>query len=311
VVTKISHILFAARLSSAAGVWGTHVGWDLANNVAKSHLVLDHLVVTILLRDSAQVQMCPGVGSKLVALRVHTLEDIAELRSNVNLSLVDVVSSDEESRLSIVRGHDIEDVAGENPLWAIVVGDGDCARCGATVDTSATILDVTDLSTSNGGGVGTTWGGVLRAAGAVLVVASRRVAVVVFYAAVACTRAALASGTVTDTGTTLAVILTGRNLSLELILGLKKFVDSGETSSSARKQVPSSEIPWVQSDDVGQSSSVSVDQGGNGCNSSESRGVVHVVRMWSVRITELNVGLIVVLREMSEWIVVVNIDDTL
>ena len=127
------------------------------------------------------------MGSKLVALRVHALEDIAELRSNVNLSLVDVVSGDEESSLGVVRSHDIENVAGEDPLWAIVVGNGNCARCGATVDTGATVLDVAKLGTSDGRGVGTAWGCVLRAARAVLVVASGRVAVIVFSTTVAST----------------------------------------------------------------------------------------------------------------------------
>ena len=131
--------------------------------------------------------MGPGVGSKLVALRVHALEDTAELRSDVNLSLVDVVSSDEESSLGVVGSHNIEDVAGEDFLWAIVVGDGNCAGCGATVNTSATVLDIADLGTGDGRSVGTTWGGVLGAARAVLVVASRRVTVVIFCAAVACT----------------------------------------------------------------------------------------------------------------------------
>ena len=56
---------------------------------------------------------------------------------------------------------------------------------------------------------------------------------------------------------------------------------------------------------------MSVDQGSNSCNGSESRRIVHVVRIRSVRITELSVVLVVGLREVSEWIVVVNVDDTL
>jgi hypothetical protein len=130
--------------------------------------------------------MGPGVGSKLVTLRVHALEDIAELRSNVNLPLVDVVSGDEESSLGVVRSHDVEDMTSEHLLWSIVVGYGNCAGCCATVDTSTTVLDVAEFSTSNGRGVGTAWGCVLRAAGAVLVIASGRVTVVIFSATVAC-----------------------------------------------------------------------------------------------------------------------------
>jgi hypothetical protein len=129
--------------------------------------------------------MSPGVGSKLVTFRVHALEDIAELRGDVNLSLVDVVSSDEESSLCVVRSHDIENVAGEDLLWAIVVGNGNRTWCGTTVDTSTTVLDVTELGTSDRRGVGTTWSCVLRAARAVRVVASGRVTVVVLSTTVA------------------------------------------------------------------------------------------------------------------------------
>jgi hypothetical protein len=63
----------------------------------------------------------PGVGSKLVTLGIHALENIGELRSDVDLALVDVVSGDEKSGLSIVLLHQVEDVRSEDLLWAVIV----------------------------------------------------------------------------------------------------------------------------------------------------------------------------------------------
>ena len=50
-ISKSLQVVLAAATSrafgGAAGVWGTHVGGDLANNVAKRHFVLIHLIVTV------------------------------------------------------------------------------------------------------------------------------------------------------------------------------------------------------------------------------------------------------------------------
>ena len=102
VVTEVSHVLLATRLSSAAGVGRAHVGGDLANNVAESHLIFDHLVVTVLLGDGAEVQVGPCVGRKLVAGSIHALEDSDEFGSSIDLALVDIVTSDEEGSLGVV-----------------------------------------------------------------------------------------------------------------------------------------------------------------------------------------------------------------
>ena len=184
VVTKIGHIPLAARLSCAAGVGRAHVSGNLANNVAKSHLVLPHLLLAVEGRDSAQVQVGPGVGRDLVVLGVHALDDTDELRSGVNLTLVDVVTGNEEGSLSVVCLEDIKNVSSVFLLWAIVVGQGNCAGSNAVVDTSATVRNRADLGTGNRRGVGTGGGSILRAARTVLVVATRRVAVVVLGTAV-------------------------------------------------------------------------------------------------------------------------------
>jgi hypothetical protein len=122
VVTKIGQVLLATRLSCAAGVRRAHVGRDLANDVAKSHLVLPHLLLAISGGDSAQVQVGPGVRCDLVTLSVHALDSSGVFGGDVDLTLVDVVASDEESGLSAVGLEDVHDVLGVLLLWAIIVG---------------------------------------------------------------------------------------------------------------------------------------------------------------------------------------------
>lgn len=148
-VAKVSHVLLTARLGSAAGVGRTHVGGDFANDVTQSHLVLNHLVVAILRGDGAQVQMSPGVRSKLVAFRVHTLDDLGEFRSDVDLALADVVTSDEEGSFGVVGSHDIKNVASENLLGAVIVGESNGSWFGTAVDTVAAIFDISWLGTGN------------------------------------------------------------------------------------------------------------------------------------------------------------------
>ena len=128
--------------------------------------------------------MGPGVGCDLVALAVHALNDTDELISGVDFALVDVVASDEESGLGIVCLENIENVRSVSLLWAIVVGQGNCAGSNAVVDTSATVGNGANLGTGNSRGVGARGGDVLRATRTVLVVATRRVAVVVLGTAV-------------------------------------------------------------------------------------------------------------------------------
>jgi hypothetical protein len=139
VVTEISHV--SLTLASAAGVRWAHVGGDLSDNVAESHLVLPHLLLAVDLGDGTEVQVGPGMRSELVTLLVHALEDIGELGGNVDLALVDVVTSDEECGLCIVLLHQIQDMGGENLLWAVVVGQGHRAGSDTVVDTIASIFD--------------------------------------------------------------------------------------------------------------------------------------------------------------------------
>ena len=178
VVTEIGHILLAARRSCAAGVRRTHVGGDLANDVAESHLIFPHLLLAVEGRDSAQVQVGPCVGGDLVTLRVHALDIADELSSGVDLTLVDIVAGDEESSLGVVCLEDVKNMGSIGNLWAIVVCQGNGTRGNTIVDTSATVGNRADLGTGDGRGVGTGRGHVLRAARTVLVVTTRGIAVV-------------------------------------------------------------------------------------------------------------------------------------
>ena len=86
--------------------------------------------------------------------------------------------------MSVVGLHDIQNVAGEVLLWAIVVGDSDSARGLARVDTVATVLYRAQLGASNGRGVGARWGLVLWASWTILVQTSWGVAVLILSSAV-------------------------------------------------------------------------------------------------------------------------------
>jgi hypothetical protein len=178
VVAKISHVLLATRLGSAAGVRRTHVRGDFADDVAEGHLVLDHLIVAVLLGDGAQIQMGPGVRGDLVALSVHTLDNLDVFRGEIDLALSNVVTSDEKGGFGVVGSHDIKDVASENLLGAVIIGDSNGSWLGAAVDAVPTIVDIAVFGTGNGRGVGAGWRLVLWASRAMLIVTTWGVTVI-------------------------------------------------------------------------------------------------------------------------------------
>jgi hypothetical protein len=97
---------------------------------------------------------------------------------SVDLTLVDVGASDEESCLSTVLLEEVQDVVGVDLIRAIIECEGDGSGLLARVDTSPSIRYRADLSTGNGGGRGTSWGFVLRAGRAEFVLAAGRVTVI-------------------------------------------------------------------------------------------------------------------------------------
>jgi len=110
VVAQIGHVLLAAGCSTAAGKRGTHVGGEEAQNIAESHLILDHLLLALSGGNGGKIQVSPGMGSNLMSLGVGALNDGAELRDLVDCALADVGTSDEERGLCIVGSEDIENM---------------------------------------------------------------------------------------------------------------------------------------------------------------------------------------------------------
>ena len=86
-VAQVPQIRLAARLRRAAGVRRAHVGWEEAEDVAQSHLVLPHLVPAVQGGDSAQVQMGPCVAGNLMTIGVHPLDNRnVPVGGNINLA---------------------------------------------------------------------------------------------------------------------------------------------------------------------------------------------------------------------------------
>jgi hypothetical protein len=139
VISEGSHVGFATRRSSAARVRRAHVGGEVSDDVANCHLVLDHLSLTISRRDGTQVQMSPGVGCNLVTFCCHSLDGGLIACSCIDLSLIDVVASNEEGRLCVVRLEEVQDMVGIIGEWAVIVCDSDSATSETIVDSSAAI----------------------------------------------------------------------------------------------------------------------------------------------------------------------------
>jgi hypothetical protein len=133
-VTKITHNLLALGITRR--VRRAHVCGIFADDVTDGHLVLDHLIVNLLLRDETEVLVGPGVGSDLMAIVIHLLDDACPVFVNGTFS--DVVSSDEEGSVGstcLKLGHNVLGV----DVWAIVVGDRNGSWVVADVNTSTTV----------------------------------------------------------------------------------------------------------------------------------------------------------------------------
>lgn len=149
VVSKLGHIILAARRGSTIRIWWAHVGGEEAKNVSQRHLVAPHVLFPLLAGEVAKIGVGPGVTSNLVAFVVSTLNDrVPAVGSVVNLALAVVVSGDEEGGLRAVLLEDIKNVAGVN-VWAIVECDGDGPCHSAVVDAGTAIRNVTVLWPSN------------------------------------------------------------------------------------------------------------------------------------------------------------------
>lgn len=132
-------------LSRARRVRWAHVSRVFADNVADSHLVLDHLIVTLLLSDCSEILVTPRVTGNLVTVVVHLLDNAAPVL--INGTLADIVTGDEESGASapgLKLCHDLLSI----DVWTIVESEGNSALLQARSDTHTSVLDITELWTS-------------------------------------------------------------------------------------------------------------------------------------------------------------------
>lgn len=142
-VAKLLENAWAA--TDAGRVRGTHVSGVFANDVADSHLVLDHLVVDLGLGNGREILVRPSVRSDLVTLGDHALDGTAPLLINGTLS--DVDTSDEEGSLEARRSEFVQDLISVD-VWAVIIGNGNGSRGAASIDTLTTIGNVAFLGAS-------------------------------------------------------------------------------------------------------------------------------------------------------------------
>lgn len=175
-VSKIGHVLGAARLGGARAVRWPHVGGEFSENVGESHFVPHQLVISLSTADCAQILVRPGVGGNLMLLFNHPLDDVGPSFGRVDGTLVDVDTGHEEGGLCVLGLEKVQQFFSVN-VWAIVVSEGNSAWLDATVDTLSTIYLVSKLGTGSVAGTTSTWYLVAVTAWAKLEVAVRRLAV--------------------------------------------------------------------------------------------------------------------------------------
>jgi hypothetical protein len=133
VISKSLKIGPAASSFSAVRKRRAHVGREVTEDVDKGLFVLLHLSKTHSLRDVAQIVVRPGVGSNLMALGNHTLDDGWVRSSRINLTLTVVVSGNEESSSGTIREEDIKQVVGIFG-WTVVEGQANHLCNSAVID---------------------------------------------------------------------------------------------------------------------------------------------------------------------------------
>jgi hypothetical protein len=124
-VTHVFHVLLTTRISRAARVRWTEVSRDLSNDVVEGTLYVENLILASIRINLRQIKMGPCVGRNLVSLRIHALDNVDEFLSLVNLSLCDVVASDEEGSLCIVLLEEIQDSRSGVLHRPVIVSDCD------------------------------------------------------------------------------------------------------------------------------------------------------------------------------------------
>jgi hypothetical protein len=171
-VSKLLHNALASGL--ARRVRRTHVSGVFADDVADSHLVLDHLIVDLSLGNLGQILVGPSVGGDLVTFGDHTLDNRSPFL--INSTLADVNTSDKEGSLEARRIELVQNLVSVD-VWAIIVGDSDSSWLAASVDASTAVRDAPLLSSDIVAGSSSSWGLVGITARAVVEKTVRSVAV--------------------------------------------------------------------------------------------------------------------------------------
>jgi len=114
-----------------------------------SYLVPDHLVVSLLTGDGAEILMRPCVTGNLMSLSNHALDGSSpRLACVVNCALVDVDTGDEESGLCSGSFELIQNTLSVD-VRTVIVCDGNRVWLSAVVDALSTIWLVAELGTSD------------------------------------------------------------------------------------------------------------------------------------------------------------------
>jgi len=194
------------RGSVTGRVRWAHVSRVLAENVTNSHLVLHHLVVTLLLCDFVEVLVRPSVTGNLVALRIHSLDDTTPVL--VNGTFADIVTSYEEGSLCVVLVKLSQNIVSVD-VWTVIISQSNSVLLHTRADTYTAVLDISKLRTGVVAGCGTVWCLQSIATRAEVNLAIRSLAVRLTNAAVTLSRATFASSTngIVTLRTTAALLL--------------------------------------------------------------------------------------------------------
>ena len=126
-------------------------------HTGQPYLVPDHLVVSLLLRNGAEILMGPCVTCNLMSFGDHTLNGSSPwLARIVDRAFVNVDTGNEESGLCL-GGFELIQHAFSVNVRSIIVSDGDCVWLSAVVDTLSTVGLATELRTSNVAGAASSW----------------------------------------------------------------------------------------------------------------------------------------------------------
>jgi hypothetical protein len=154
-VSEVLHNSLASLV--ARGVGRTHICGVFSDDVANGHLVLDHLIITLSIGNSAQILVRPGVAGYLMAFSNHALNDIRPLCSGVDSTFANVNTGNEEGCLETIAGKLVKDTIGVD-VWSIIVCNSNGASLLASVNTSTSICYIALLWASIIASAGTTRG---------------------------------------------------------------------------------------------------------------------------------------------------------